>query len=326
MKHGFFKWRTLVKMAVIGVIIVIYAKSVEMTAVIDTLNLHLLSSILIVQPLILASIIMMTIRFAVLVSKRMALLVPTFKAMIIAIGMNAMLVGRLSELLKVAYLKKRSGIPINNGLAAVFLERISDFIMLCLIAMAGVGIFFVKLKVTAVIGSLCALSVLGVIAYHYYQPLLRLINRIPWTGGRAFLTDACEHLASVIKTGAFYKSLIFGAAGWGLSFASIVLFLYLEGSIPFSLPSAFAVFLGCTIGGAVNILPGSIGTYEASSTIALMKVGADLEQALVLSIVLHVTQILLGAVGALIIVMTEAIGISSLISSAKSEMLRHKGT
>jgi len=45
---------------------------------------------------------------------------PAFKAIMLAIGMNAVLPGRIAELLKPTFLMKQIVLPMSAGLAAVF--------------------------------------------------------------------------------------------------------------------------------------------------------------------------------------------------------------
>ena len=68
-----------------------------------------------------------------------------------------------------------------------------------------------------------------------------------------------------------------------------------------------------TVGLLIPLFPGGIGTYEAAGVYVLQKYGYGFDEALVLSLVLHVSQLMFFFIGSLIIASSEHIGIMALL-------------
>ncbi len=279
------------------------------------LNARLLVGMLAAQPFLFLGIAMMAMRFAVLASTPALPFFPTFKSMLLAIGLNALLPGRLSELLKVTYLRDNAGLSMTSGMAALFLERMIDVIVLGLLALASISLLVLDSTAPTIALMVVAVVMLG--ALPVFEPqFAALARRLPWAALRSTAERFLSHLSGRVRDRLFYRAFVFGVAAWLLSWASVVIVVHLAGSIPIGLLGGLTVFVFTTFGSALPALPGGFGTYEAAAVIALKGFGYGFDEALALALAIHVSQ-LLGTLGvALLIVFTERIGLATLLRQA----------
>ena len=275
----------------------------------------LLVGMLAAQPFLFLSIAMMAMRFAVLASTPAMPFFPTFKSMLLAIGLNALLPGRLSELLKVTYLRDHAGLSMTSGMAALFLERLIDVIVLGLLTLASISLLV--LDATGVTIALMGVAIAVLAALPVFEKQFAgLARRLPWAAVRTLAGRFLSQLSGRVRDRLFYRAFLFGLAAWVLSWASVVIVVHLAGSIPIGLLGGLTVFVFTTFGSALPALPGGFGTYEAAAVIALKGFGYGFDEALALALAIHVSQ-LLGTLGvALLIVFTERIGLATLLRQA----------
>ena len=276
------------------------------------LNAGLLLGMLAAQPFLFLSIAMMAMRFAVLASTPALPFLPAFKSMLLSIGLNALLPGRLSELLKVTYLRDNAGLSMTSGMAALFLERLIDVIVLGLLTLASISLLVLDSTAPTIALMVVAMVMLG--ALPVFEPrFAALARRLPWAPLRSAAGRFIAQLSGRVRDRLFYRAFVFGLAAWVLSWASVVIVVHLAGSIPIGLLGGLTVFVFTTFGSALPALPGGFGTYEAAAVIALKGFGYGFDEALALALAIHVSQ-LLGTLGvALLIVFTERIGLMTLL-------------
>jgi len=149
--------------------------------------------------------------------------------------------------------------------------------------------------------------------------LLKKLNvRLPGAAFHAFCENFLAHASMRIKGGSFVKALLVTAAAWLFDCVAIAFFFHAVGSIPLGLSGVLVVFVASTIGAAIPALPGGLGTYEAAAVFSLKSFGYSFEEALALSIALHVTMFIFPLLIALVIVTTEKIGITALVRNITS--------
>jgi hypothetical protein len=266
-----------------------------------------------VQPLVLLCLSMFTLRFAILARTPAAPFIPAFKAVMLAIGMNAVLPGRIAELLKPTFLMKHIGLSMSEGLAAVFLERMADVIVIGLLALASASVVIGYTGLNIIVALMLAAIMILVFLPRFQSVLQKLNVRLPWPTFHAFFENFLAHASLRIKRGSFVKALLITAAAWLIDCLTIALFFHAAGSIPLGLFEILLVFVATTIGGAIPALPGGLGTYEAAAVFSLKSFGYSFEEALALGFALHATLFCLPLISALVIVTTEKIGITALI-------------
>lgn len=306
-------WSFIGRLAFAGFLLFMVLRTIDILTVTHYFTLRLFEIMAAVQPLILLCLCMFTLRLAILARTPAAPFIPTFKAVTLAIGMNAVLPGRIAELLKPTFLMKHIGLPMSEGLAAVFLERMADAIVIGLLALASASVVIGYTGLNIVVALILAVIMI-VVFLPQFQPVLHKLNvRLPWPAFHAFFENFLAHASLRIKGGSFLKALLITAAAWLIDCLIIALFFHAAGSIPLGLSGALLVFVATTIGGAIPALPGGLGTYEAAAVFSLKSFGYSFEEALALGIALHVTMFIFPLLIALVIVTTEKIGISALV-------------
>ena len=306
-------WSFIGRLAFVIVLLLMVLGTIDIPTVARYFTLRLLAIMVSVQPLVLLCLCMFALRLAILVRTPAAPFIPTLKAVMLASGMNAILPGRLAELLKPIFLMKHIGLPMSEGLAAVFLERMADCIIMGLLALASVSVVIGDTGLHIVLALMLAVMMV-LILLPRLQPLLKKLNyRLPWATFHAFFENFLAHASLRIKGGSFFKALLVTGAAWLCDFLTIALFFHAAGSIPLGLFGTLVVCVATTLGAAIPALPGGLGTYEAAAVFSLKGFGYSFEEALALGFALHVTFFIISLLSSLVIVTTEKIGISALI-------------
>lgn len=305
----------VLRIAVVAILIALAVKYGSYADLASHLNAKLLVGMLAAQPLLFLGIAMMTMRFAILARTPAAPFFLTFKSMLLSIGLNALLPGRLSELLKVSYLRDHAGISTTSGMAALFLERLTDVIILGLLTLASISLLVLDAPGTTIALMAVALTLLAALP-KLEKPLTALARRLPWLALRRMVESFLAHLSGRVRDRLFYRAFAFGVAAWVLSWASVAAVVYLAGSIPIGLLGGLTVFVFTSLGSAVPALPGGFGTYEAAGVMALKGFGYGFDEALALALAIHTSQLLGTLAVALVIVFTERIGLTNLLRQA----------
>ena len=283
-------------------------------------NLQALQNVLLIQPMVLAGLFLVGIRFMFLLGKPAPKLYSTFKAIMLAYGLNCVIPGRIAELVKASYLRERAMVPFSVGVAAVLLERTMDIIFLGVMTLIGIGFLFP--------GSPPFLLGLAPLLGGFLFSLTRKENfwrwvsaLIPWRRLQKGVQDILRHSAARLRGADFFLAVLFGIAAWMLSFSTVALFLFLysDGSIPFDFWGSMAVFMAITIGVTIPVLPGGFGTYEAGAVFALGRLGYSFESALAMAVTLHLGQVLASVVGSMIILSQEKIGVATIFKQIFSK-------
>jgi uncharacterized protein (TIRG00374 family) len=276
---------------------------------------------LLIQPLVLLSLAVVGIRLIALMGKPAPQFRHTFKAILLAYGLNNILPGRMGELAKISYLYESAQVPIAVGMAAILLERFMDVIFLGVLVMLGIWIFLKGTIPYSLLTLAMAFSVFLFFLVKNKKLLMRIVSKIPWKIMRQGLEDILKSMADRLKERALLKALFFGLTAWTLSYLTFALFLQINGANEIGFLGALAVFTGTTIGVAIPGAPGGIGTYEAGAVFALQRLGYGIEEALAIGITLHFSQILIPLTGSIFIILTEKIGV---ISLAKQTLIHKK--
>lgn len=268
---------------------------------------------LVVQPIILCCFIFLAVRHVLLIGTPRIGLGVAFRAIVLSQGLNLVLPARVSELLKATYLRDHAKVPLSSGVSAVVLERSVDLLIVAALGVLGVIQYFDRGNFVTIplVGVVLAVAILALVR----SPglVLRLVHAVPSERLVGFLERTYRHFSAVAGTKAFWYGLLLGCAAWGLSYINILVFLELGGGIPVGFSGALLVFVLTTLGGAIPALPGGLGTYEAAAVVALSSLGYSFDEALVLAFAMHAAQLILPFLMAILIMLTERIGISSLL-------------
>lgn len=284
---------------------------------------QLLWAVLAVQPIALAGLAVHAARLGILAGLPLTRPGRPLAALLVSQGLNLLLPGRVAEFFKASYLHTHANVPVSRGLAAVFLERSIDLVIVAGLALAGLTLFATDAPLWSfVVGG--SLLVLLALAPLLEEKLARLVGRLPWPVAASLLERFCRHVSSIVRERVFLSALVLGVITWSLSLLNVYLFIQLAGSQPVDAKGVLVLFLATTIGGAIPGLPGGFGAYEAGAILALQPYGYEVGEALALGLAMHLAQFVIPLAGCAFILASERTGLSQLIDRVRNELSKRK--
>jgi len=273
------------------------------------------------EPILVISFILMAQRLAIFARKPAAPFLPSLESVVLSAGLNFALPSRLSEFVKPAILKNRVGIPFSEGLGAVILERITDLLIVFGLAISTVGFLCIDLNWKWIVGVFISL-ILGLASLPYLEAgILKVIGLLPLRNWKDFLSRIITHAVCNVRQGRIYTGGSFGLGAWAFSAASVFVYFDYVGRIPIGLQGSMAVFVATSLANCIPGLPGAIGTYEAATTVVLMRYGYGLEESIALALALHVGQFFLVLLMSGAILIRGQIDILALLKDIKASSL-----
>ncbi len=299
----------VLRLAVAAALVAAFVWGVDLRALGRHLDGRLILAAVAAQPLQIMAILIVGGRFQALVGS-IADLGVAVRAYFLSAGLNVVIPGRLSELLKVTYLSDKAAVATSVSVTALVVERLFDLVCLgMLVAVAlGSALFGISAKALAapVVG-LAVLLFLGLIG----SPK-RVVRLLPF--GRRFVASALEHAGTLLRDRPRLALVIaLSAAGWAASFCTIASVIWLGGSIPLGVGELFTVFVAIAVGRAIPALPAGLGTYEAAAVLGLTRFGYSTEEALALGLTAHGAHYLLVTLIAFAILLVDGTGVRSLL-------------
>ena len=239
---------------------------------------------------------------------------------------------RMGELVRPWLLSEREGIPFGRGMAAIFIERMLDMLMLLAmlfgltwfvalpeggLIIEGIDVIHVGQRFAGVIAGLGGLLGLGLVAIG--EPALALLDRVtvlaPFTG---FVRRFREGLVALTARPLEALSLLLlSAAIWLLTIAAIGVFMTAFAGIPVGVGPAWSTW-AVTLSGMVALpTPGFFGSFELFCSSALWLLwGVERDLAGAFAIALHIGQFTFTiGIGAIFLVV-EGLSVRDLIQPA----------
>ena len=193
--------------------------------------------------------------------------------------------GKLGETIRSLFLMPR-GVPLAKSLGAFLADRLSDVLGVCLLgAVAGLlvrgSLNVVGVVMGAVLGGSFALCHL-VRRPPMFDRAMAFASRWGFAPGRV----AVEALAQWAQIWTLRNAMLFtllAALAYGIQAAVFTLLCAALG-LPFPPTVALEVFVNATLLGAASMVPGGLGTMEASLVFQLMGQGAEKADAVAIAI------------------------------------------
>jgi uncharacterized membrane protein YbhN (UPF0104 family) len=286
---------------------------------------RILIAILAVQPLVALNTWMGAIRLSWLVGTPRIPVWQSAKAIVLSSGLNLVLPSRLGELAKATYLHEHAAVPVSVGLSAVVIERSLDLVVLGLIALAGIAILAFQASWALLLAALAVAGAMALLPL-YGRILLTIAAILPWRPLRDFVTSSIQHALARFRERTVLKAFALGVVMWAGSVFNVSLFFVIAGGNPLDVAGGILVFLATTVGGAIPVLPGGFGTYEAGAVMVLKGYGYSFEEALVMGVALHASQVLIGALGAAVVFVNEHVGITAMLRRMRRVYAEGKGS
>jgi uncharacterized protein (TIRG00374 family) len=309
----------LIRYIVIALLASFTVWNVDFLAIKSHLTLFNILIIIFLQPLIALSIIAAGKRLSDILSitdkSRFPFMVAT-KATILANGSCVFLPAKLSELLKPIYIRNYKNTKLSVALTAVILERLMDIFILAFFAIIGF-IIFIKVNFFSIMLLVSLTIGLFIFIIFFESSLIKIVKIFLYKKFQNTSIEIIQMLGSQLKNRENLWPLFYGLIAWILSYLNVAIILILLNCEHIGFKGYFEVFLGSIIGGAIPALPAGFGTYEASVIYILEKYGVDFNKSLAVALTLHISQLLLPVIGALLLLIIENIGVKKLVYELK---------
>ncbi|APG26654.1 hypothetical protein A7E78_01520 [Syntrophotalea acetylenivorans] len=291
---------------------------VDYGALIDHLTARLLAAMVLSQVVVLLSLTLLSFRLSLFIDKKNPPVIASFKAIVLAMGFNLIIPGRMSEFVKPLFLKSKVGISMEGGLSSVFLERVTDMFIISLLSSVVLSGSFVDFDGRIMI---CAASVCFLLL-HFLPKGMPWVEKgvafIPFKRLSSLILNILEHLSQAIIDKRLYGGFACGCLAWCFTVSSFFVFFFVAENGQFSIDKCLILFVISTIAYAVPALPGGVGTYEASIVFVLQHYGYSMEHSLVLAAALHLSQMLMVGLLAGVVVVREDLTLGDFFGRAKA--------
>ena len=197
--------------------------------------------------------------------------VPTSGLVFVAGFSMAVTPGKLGELIKSFLLRDLTGTPVAASASIVIAERVSDLLALLVLAVIGVAIYGVAVKVVLACTAIIAIGFAFIVWRTLATWLIELVTRPARLRGlRPKLLEVHAGIGALARPTVLAWSTALATAAWtceGLGFALIV------GGFPgaaVGVGLALLIYAATTIAGALSFLPGGLGVTEGAMTLLLV--------------------------------------------------------
>lgn len=304
----------ILKLLVIVIILPFVLFQFSREALQQIFNWDTLIAIFSIQFFLFSATALNVIRYAFLVRKPPAPFTTCLAAILLSAGINLIIPGRVSEIIKATYVRKKLNIPLSNSTAAIVIERLLDVCVVATIGMIGfVGIFFEDVTM------LNLMLIVSIIGLSLMKPVAKVIEtHIRWRKDliSRFIHGNCEHVIKIISWKIGLITPLLTAFSWLLHCFAIWLFFFMLPGYQLSFTEATLVFGAIIFASAIPALPGGIGAIQAAIILVLTQLNVPVEEALLLSFAIHFAEILISAVSTPIILISQPTGMGDLVERA----------
>jgi uncharacterized protein (TIRG00374 family) len=297
------------------ILILVFSKT-NTDAFYQIFNGQTFSAICLIQfPLLLATLLNVK-RHCILVRDPTAPFATCFAAILLSAGLNLVIPGRISEIVKATYIRQKLNIPLANGISAIVIERLMDVLIVACIGTFGVISVFLNdnnILTLMLMASITALIFLRPIAnalFHLTANHKNFVSR--------FIYENCSHVEKILSLKNSFFALSLSLFSWTIHCFAIWLFFWSLTNYQITFAEATLVFSAIIFAGAIPSLPGGLGVIQAAIVLVLTHLEIPFEEALLLSFALHFAEILIAAVIAPIILILQPTGIGDLMKQISS--------
>ncbi len=185
--------------------------------------------------------------------------------------------GKVGEVFKSYLLKEYNGTPISKSAPIVFAERITDFLSLVLLSMAGALMFGYGTTLIIGFGAFFILVVFVISSKKLSYAIIGFLERFKFISKISHkIHTAYDSIYQMVRFKELIITILLSIFAWAFecfSFYLIVNGFGPENAVHTDILTATFVYGFATIAGAVTMLPGGLGATDASITGLLMFLG-----------------------------------------------------
>lgn len=196
--------------------------------------------------------------------------------------------GKMGELLKAYLVKEVNGTPISKTAPIVFVERITDFVSLLFIALAGAYIYDYGREIVMAVALFFFVVLIVLSNKKIAMPIISLLEKLKFLRKHILnIHTAYESSYQMLKPMPLVNMTILSLFSWAFECLGYYLILL---NFNVNVDMMWASFSYCfgTIVGAVSLLPGGLGVTEGSLTFMLVQKGASTDIAVASTFIVRV--------------------------------------
>lgn len=196
--------------------------------------------------------------------------------------------GKMGELLKSYLVKQISDTPISKTAPIIFVERITDFISLMLIAVVGAYSFNYGRGIVIAVSGFFLFVVIILSNRRIALPVLGLLEKNKFLNKHIHkIHEAYESSYQMLRPRPLIFMIIVSLFSWFFECLGYYLIL-LNFNVKVSLLWGAFTYCFATIIGAISMLPGGLGVTEGSLTFMLIEKGASNQVAVASTFIIRV--------------------------------------
>jgi len=305
----------VIQLIIIIILVYFFISKIDINNFLLKFNFNFFIAILIAQVPLLISIFLTAYRHLYFVNNTNLNFSIALKAIIIGIGFNYILPGRISELLKATYIREKCNIPLGVGVGSVFLERFTDLIVVAFLGLISIVFFALNFNIYLALSILGIALLIIIIVIYYEEYILIMIQKIiRWQPLQDLINKIFSHVRQQLNKEKLFYGLLQGIIIWFFSALTVGVFMNIAGDQEFNTIAVITLLIGGAIGLAIPALPGGLGTFEAVAVVVIMKFGYDFDTAIALAIGLRLSNMILVLPIALILSTKNGTGLYKAIS------------
>lgn len=303
---------TIYRWCIVAILLTFTIIYVDWADVLYQLDYKHFIAFIVVQPIQFILIFFLSIRFSCLIVNKKLDYTSPFQAYLLSVGLNSFLPGRISEFIKITYLKEWADIPVSSSSVALLIERGIDAVFLASFLLLGLGTLWIDINEVYIVAAMLVGGALMYFLSKYESFSIRTVSFIANDKVRIFIEKVIHSLCITIRSKGFLWAFIISALTWVGSYVFVYVSLLIMLGDSINASSALIVFSAMAIGRAIPGLPGGVGTYEAAIIIAMEYLGFSFSESLVTALTLHCSQLLLVTMVSLFVMGKKGIGVMSL--------------
>lgn len=193
--------------------------------------------------------------------------------------------GKMGELLKSYLVREENGTPVSRSAPIILAERLTDFISVVLLCIAGAFVFNYGKGIIIGVGLFFISGVMLISSRKLSMKVISYLEKVKLLSRFAHkFHEAYESIYTLVKIKPLIIATVVSAAAWFCECLGLYVILRVYSSISHinvSLMSAVFIYGFSTIVGSIAMLPGGLGVTEASLTglMVLMKIPKDVSVA-----------------------------------------------
>ena len=293
----------------------------DLKEILNILNVNHFYVLIMVQPLQVLSIYMLSRRFSILSGGIKNKEKNYFKAYLLSIGLNTFIPARLSELIKITYMKKKGNLSTTHYVSALILERYLDIIFLIILIFLGILFSLVEFNQKILIFLIALIGIIFTLFFlnsFVLQKILNLLKKFLDYKYYKITKNFFDLISKKIFKLDFLYSFLLSLVVWVISFLLVFIILkYLHGDLVDAYRASI-IFLSLTLSRIIPGLPANLGTFELAIIFSMSKLGFEINDAFLTAITIHLSQIIFPTLISLIIFTNEGLGIKSFLKSTKN--------